>query len=215
VSKGSTFPKMQLAHLLECAEKPNFLYPNDPHGVLANDDFMFRALESRGKKPVRDFCRWNHSLRVMEEKSPFEYPGFTPTKERPVVYHLFGHAELPQSMVLTENDYVDFLIAVSRHPGIFPPIITSYLDDTLLLFMGYDLFDSNFHMLFRYLKKIFIARKTLILLNTLSPEKIKGQNYIVDYFTQYDNIYVYFGNTEIKEKVNNPMREYLEKKLVK
>jgi hypothetical protein len=40
---------------------------------------------------------------------------FRPTDDSPVVYHLHGHYSLLESMVLTENDYLDFRHSVN-HP---------------------------------------------------------------------------------------------------
>ena len=40
--------------------------------------------------------------------------GFVPTPANPLVYHLHGHLEMPQSLVLTEDDYLEFLVRISR-----------------------------------------------------------------------------------------------------
>ena len=39
---------------------------------------------------------------------------FRPEPMKPVVFHLHGWLGIPESLVLTEDDYLDFLVAVSR-----------------------------------------------------------------------------------------------------
>src|SRR6476660_7017845 len=69
------FPKNKIQELFQKAQLPNFSDPDEPHGTLADldlpvfittnyDNFMVRALESSGKKPIRDFCRWNDLQKV-------------------------------------------------------------------------------------------------------------------------------------------------------
>ena len=41
--------------------------------------------------------------------SQFNNREYKPTSQRPLVYHLFGSIDYPQSMVLTEKDYEIFL----------------------------------------------------------------------------------------------------------
>jgi hypothetical protein len=74
-----------------------------------------------------------------------------PTPACPVVYHLHGHAEMPQSMVLTEDDYLAFLVRMSKDGSepLLPSSIRSALASTSLLFVGYSLADWDFRVLFR------------------------------------------------------------------
>ena len=41
-------------------------------------------------------------------------PDYKPSQDKPLVYHLHGELNNPQSMVLTETDYLDFLINLSK-----------------------------------------------------------------------------------------------------
>ena len=76
---------------------------------------MEEALSSIGKSPVSEFCRWNEELRTAGISSVFDKGRmYNPTAAEPLVYHLYGDLELPQSMVLTEKDYFDFLINIYR-----------------------------------------------------------------------------------------------------
>ena len=135
-----------------------FETPDEPHGVLADlplpvyittnyDDLMVRALKSRGKTPNQEICRWNKCLKRCKLTSP----DFDPTPEKPLVFHLHGIYEKPESLVLTEDDYLDFLVAISMDQNLLPPRIQEAFTDTSLLFLGYRIADWDFRVLFRIL----------------------------------------------------------------
>jgi hypothetical protein len=150
-------PKEKIRRLLLAAGTPNFAAPAEPHSVLAElplplylttnyDDFMSAALRACGKNPRYELCRWNEGLQTLP--SVFDEPdGYRPTPEEPLVYHLHGHLDAVQSLVLTEDDFFDFLVNTPQI-GI-PPLIQEALSATSLLFVGYRLADWNFRVLFR------------------------------------------------------------------
>jgi len=113
------------------------------------DDFMFRALALHGKQPRIELCRWNELL-LRRQKSLFDRKcGFIPSVQQPLVFHLHGHRSVVESLVLTEDDYLDFLISVSRQDDLLPAVIQEAVTGTSLLFIGYRLADLNFRVLFR------------------------------------------------------------------
>ncbi|MCI0590733.1 MAG: TIR domain-containing protein [Gammaproteobacteria bacterium] len=68
-------------------------------------EMAFR-LEGIGKSPVI----YRYNLRGDRQENPeFARPG---SLDSPLIYHLFGYFEDPQSLVLSENDLLDFLLAV-------------------------------------------------------------------------------------------------------
>jgi SIR2-like protein len=82
------------------------------------------ALQSRGKESVSEFCRWNKLGEAGGLTSIFDHnTQYMPTAARPLVYHLHGIIDKPQSMVLTEDDYVNFLVALSSNNNIISPAI--------------------------------------------------------------------------------------------
>ena len=103
-----------------------------------------------GKKPDIELCRWNDDL---ELPPPIydEEPDYLPSKERPFVYHVFGHLRDPDSLVLTEDDYFDFLIGVTKNNDMIPHFVRSALTHTALLFLGFRLDEWDFRTLFRSL----------------------------------------------------------------
>ena len=104
------------------------------------------ALKRLGKNPQERFCPWNNQI-------PKEICLYTdqPTVEEPLVYHLFGHFSEPRSLVLTEDDYFDFLIGVTSNKDEIPPVIRAALANSALLFLGFGIDDWGFRVLFRTL----------------------------------------------------------------
>lgn len=156
------------ANLLEtlkfCGQKFRASQEYEQHKVLASlslpiyittnyDNMLAEALEDTGRKPEVVICPW--SERFYEESVYDQEPDYRPTVERPLVYHLFGHLRNPESMVLTEDDYYEFLIgftlAKRRTPAIIPPLITRAMTDANLLVLGFQLDDWTFRALFRTL----------------------------------------------------------------
>src|SRR5215207_7948168 len=112
------FPKDRIKVELEEHGPPDFMAEDEPHDVLAElpipvfmttnyDDFMTQALRRRGKDPKREICRWNRSPAIKTEPTVLG-PSFAATPANPVVFHLHGHLDVPESLVLTEDDYLDF-----------------------------------------------------------------------------------------------------------
>lgn len=115
------------------------------------DNMLAEALIDAGRQPEVVICPW--SERFYEESIYDTEPDYRPSVDRPLVYHLFGHLKNPESMVLTEDDYYEFLIgfttARKRTPAIIPPLITRAMTDTNLLVLGFQLDDWTFRALFR------------------------------------------------------------------
>jgi hypothetical protein len=102
-------------------QSPEF-EPSQVHATLAalpfplilttgQDGLLVRALAAAGKTPTAQ----RYHLRGDKRDNPeFMLPG---SPAAPVVFHLFGEAHEPASLVLSENDVLDFLIAiVSENP---------------------------------------------------------------------------------------------------
>lgn len=153
------FPKELLSEQLHGLGPPDFSNPDEPHAVLATlplpiymttnyDDFMVAALKARGKQAKREICRWNRSPAVTGEPNVLA-DGFVPTPESPLVYHLHGHFGVPESIVLTEDDYLDFLVAISQDDNLLPHEIQKAVAGSTLLFVGYRLADWNFRVVHR------------------------------------------------------------------
>ncbi|NTV63133.1 MAG: CHAT domain-containing protein [Oscillochloris sp.] len=135
--------------------------PDEPHAVLARlpltiyvtanpDGQLADALHEQGRSPVVEFCRWKSTL-SSEDYPPAIYESesaYQPSQERPLVYHLFGVLDHPESLVITEDDYFDFLMWVNRTESL-PPAVTRAWSAHALLFLGLTIDDWGFRVLFR------------------------------------------------------------------
>ncbi len=98
------------------------------------DDLLFNALSQAdtGKSPVRGF--YNYDTRGSGGATLPE-----PSVAAPVVFHLYGHHENPRSLVLTENDLVQFVVKVVQGNPHLPDTIRAHManPDTSFLFIGF------------------------------------------------------------------------------
>ncbi len=108
------------------------------------------ALKVAGKAPQTEICRWWHSTE--SENLPLVDHEFEPSVERPLVYHLHGLDDYPESLVLTEDDYLQFLIAISKGRGQSTDPINHYvrraIASSALILLGYELRSWDFKALF-------------------------------------------------------------------
>jgi hypothetical protein len=137
--------------------------PWEPHTVLAQlpfpvyvttnpDDQLCRALVAQGRHPRTEMFPWhNRPGREYEwPRSVFEQdPCYEPTPDAPLVYHLFGRLDRPHSVVLTEDNYFEFLLGVPRHAQNAPKVVREALTRSALLFLGFRLDGWDFRVLFR------------------------------------------------------------------
>jgi SIR2-like domain len=154
------YPKELLCEELRATPARKVAALADPHAVLSRlplpvfittnyDDSMYDALVAAGKDPRREVCRWNRSPALAAEPSPFADLAYSPTPANPLVYHLHGRLDVPESLVLTEDDYLDFLVTVAREPATLPHHIQRALAGTSLVFVGYRLADWDFRVIHR------------------------------------------------------------------
>jgi hypothetical protein len=187
----------------------------EPHMVLAGlpfpiyittnpDNLLAEALIAAGKSPQVELCRWNDDVRW--PRSVFDAdPDYVPTVERPLVYHLFGHVKLLESVVLKEDDFFDYLIGVTSNKESIPDIVRRALADTSLLFLGFHMDDWDFRALFRSLMIGQEGRKRrnryVHVAAQLDPEEGRNldpegaRRYLQSYFQEAD-ISIYWGSVE-------------------
>jgi hypothetical protein len=188
--------------------------PADPYAVLAAlpcpiyvttslNNLLAEALRAAGKDPQVELCRWHDDLEGLPSIYDAE-PDYRPSVQRPLVYHLFGLGDHPDSVVLTEDDYFDYLIRVSTNKDLIPIAVRQALADTALLFLGMRLDDWNFRVLFRSLMQqegrqrrrryAHIAGQVLPEEGrVLEPER--ARRYLESYF-QGANISIFWGSAE-------------------
>ncbi|HEY0137582.1 MAG TPA: SIR2 family protein [Nannocystis sp.] len=172
IERGPRWPQDELASALaetratpegESAETLVSLadLPFRTYVTTAADDRLVRALRSRtceragkqvSRRPRADFCRWQEALRSAALATPFdEDPRYVPSVEEPFVFHLHGQVAVRQSLVVTEDDHIDLLLATARYPNLIPPAVQRALRGGPLLLLGQPLAEWGFRALLRSL----------------------------------------------------------------
>jgi hypothetical protein len=115
-------------------------------------DFLERALEAEGYHPRTQVCFWSGEPVSVEAEHRTQH-AMELDRENPVVFHLFGLERYPSTIVLSEGDYLDYLMRLTRDTNTQDPILPLYLTDALasskLILMGYRLQDWDFRVLYR------------------------------------------------------------------
>lgn len=126
------------------------------------------------------------------------------TKEEPLVYHLFGHLSKPDSVVLTQDDYFDYLIDVKRSNAIGPKIVGASLTNTSLLFLGFQMSDWDFRVFFRgimsqggrgRLKRYAHVAVQIDPEQERSVDPARARKYLETYFSE-TKINIFWGSAE-------------------
>lgn len=202
--------KRQVARELSAYPAPDFGAPASAHGLLARyplplylttnyDTFMSQALAQRGREPQIDVCPW---YRTASEQI------VDPRSDAPAVFHLHGSVTDPPSMVLTQDDNLNFLLALAVDKGfdernLIPRKIQPLLTLRPLLFIGYSLKDWSFQVLWKGLSRLFPREErrrhiSVQLVDGLRdnepPTRGRAVDYLDDHFDQ-QKISVYWGTT--------------------
>jgi hypothetical protein len=204
---------------------PNFSleeFRKSPYAVLADlnlpiyittnyDQFLEAALRSRGRNPTSTFCEWHESLQrydaddddeAFKANSILKDRSYRPQENEPLVFHLHGVINTPVSMVLTEYDYIEFIVSLieDERGRVLPPIIQRALALGTLLFIGYRLEDINFRVIFqKYLRPYSHMKQTKQHFGVLLPPKFtedkkqKAQEYLDIRAKRLFNADIYWG----------------------
>jgi hypothetical protein len=203
----------------------------EPHRYLAQmrpirtiittnpDDLLVEALNDAGRPPRVVSCRWDGLYE--DGARPTRKGRLQPTDDAPDVYRLFGHLGDLGSLVLTEDDYFQFLTAVTRRQAqkkdvrrdddLTDDLLRGTLASSALVFLGFRLTDWDFRSLFRVLidqgGRNIRSRFTHIAVQ-IDPEDgthshaVQARNYIEGLFRelvsshQSGRIAVYWGGAE-------------------
>jgi len=212
---------------------PDFGDPGQIHSILAGcdlplyvttnyDDFMYQALLYHRKRPKQDHGRWYAAGSVDNMVSPFTNPNYDPRPDEPLVFHLHGHYSVPKSLVLTEDDYIDYLVRLAgesfqrdarSQTGLLPNYVYSRLRNNPLLFVGYGLHDWTFLVLFRILLRGIPAserrRHVSVQIDPRERRRVAARSYIEQYLRS-QSIQVFWESAEtfaekLKEKLEGTL----------
>jgi hypothetical protein len=186
-------------------------FHNDPWLVLVSLElpiylttsyhtFMESALKRAGKDPRTDICRWNDQISTVPEVFTRDY---VPTKQEPLVYHLYGLDAYPESLVLLEDHYLEFLVAISQDKDRIPPRVRQALTDSSIILLGYDLAGGDFRSLFwGLIKPRPIHQQSVSVLQVRPTEEEK--KYLRKYLHEVD-FEVFWG--EVREYVRRILED--------
>lgn len=181
------FGRDQTNPLLILAEFPLPIYLTTSY-----HNFIEVALRRAGKNPRTEICRWHKGLESIPSVFDNDYQ---PTKDEPLVYHLHGFDAHPGSLILTEDDYMEFLVAISQNMGRgtdpIPRRIRQAMADSSLVLLGYNLRSWDFRVLFWGLIKPRPLQQTSVSLQ-LSPNDVE-KKYLQKYLNEFE-FKVYWGD---------------------
>ena len=168
-------------------------------------DFLERALIDVNKEPITQVCFWSGEIK---EVKPEHLPNndIVPTPHTPMVYHLYGLEDYPETLVLSEDDFMNFLIKVMGHTNNQNPIVPLGLQEKLaesqLLLLGFQLNDWDFRVLFRFLLNYRQREKQLLERGMVIQLKEPGEKEMGDVDKTLDYLRDYFNqeNFEVKRK---------------
>ena len=187
---------------------------DDPHRILAElpasiyvtvnfDPLLERALKANERPPQRQSTRWRYKKApVSQSKQGVEEP----TAKSPLVYHVFGAfgPDCEDSLVLTEDDYFDYLQATTA-AKLIPSSVVAALVDNSLLFLGFRLTDWHFRVLFRVMMNLpgrDRLKNYCHVAVQLDPDMQTMQDvesakvYLSEYFGKEANIDIFWGSSE-------------------
>lgn len=203
-----------LKELFTRAGKARRAEPLEPHRVLAGlglpvyltanvDSLLEDALAEAGKQPEVVLCPWFPDSDQVE--TVYDREKYIPTPDRPLVYHLFGKLDTIESIVLTEDDYFDYLMGVSRNSERIPNDVQRVLADSTLMFIGFQLQDWNFRAMLRSILSLSQEsrrRGPTHISAQIEPDENRilepdgARHYIEKYFSQDARVSLYWGSVE-------------------
>jgi hypothetical protein len=116
--------------------------------ISTNYDQLFEdALDKAGRHPRRVIYTPDDRGRTVD------YPD--PTAEQPIVFKIHGDISEPDSMVITDEDYIQFVLRMSTSKRAYDPVpltVKTRLTEWTTLFVGYSLLDFNLRLLLKTLR---------------------------------------------------------------
>lgn len=152
--------------------------PKNPHRLLAEIPFQLYLTSNLASVMSLALEEMAHRKPIEQAYTPkvnfsYDHKPLAPLKlsrETPVVYHLFGRlSDDPDNITLTENDYFEFLINFTKERNIpanfrrVPEAIYGQLTGSTLLFLGFNVREWDFQLIYRIWKALegseYISRR--------------------------------------------------------
>ena len=116
---------------------------------------------------------------------------------------MFGSLAEPRSLVISEDDYIEFVAALSSDDPPVPPYVQERLTDSALMLLGFGLDDLDVRVLLRTLvgknpalmdDYQHVAAQVDVNSSVIDPDRAKS--YLEDYFKRVSQMQVYWGTID-------------------
>ena len=187
-ARSQALLESEIHHQLAALELPLYVTTNP-------DNFMLLALEAQGLDARRERLNPPVEGQHYALSPPIDL-------DSSVVFHLFGTDEEPNSLITTQDEYLDFLTRVAWDETYLPTDVRAELASNTLLFLGYRFEDLDLKVILRgvlaQLNQVGHGRVGVaVQIEDAFADPAKQQevvNYFRRYFTQV-KIDVYWGST--------------------
>lgn len=188
---------------------PRFAGQDDPLLLLANlpfktilttspFTFIEDALRRAGKAPRSEVCRWTKDL---ADSIPTAIDDrYQPSPLEPLVYHLLGLDRYVDSLVLSEDDYLDYLGNLCEKQGdqsadYVPALVRRAFSDDLIV-LGFSLDSWAFRVLYAGLIKRSGKVRDRGVCEIQLPDSEDERAYLQDYMEREAKFQVFWGSLE-------------------
>jgi hypothetical protein len=186
---------------------PRFGGREDPLLILANlpfktilttspYTFIEDALRKAGKTPRTEVCCWTKDLKDSITSTIDD--DYRPTGDDPLVYHLLGLDRYLDSLVLTEDDFLDYLGNLCQGQGnesadYVPALVRRTFSDDLIV-LGFSLNSWAFRVLYAGLIKRSGKTEDRGVCGIQLPDNAVERSYLEDYVEREAKFRVFWGD---------------------
>jgi hypothetical protein len=173
--------------------------------ITANPDRLLEdALREAGRNPEVMISPWNASLARIKTVFDKE-PEYVPSFEQPLIFYLFGRWNNRDSLVLSEDEYIRYLIGFTKNKADVPPLVREALTDSLLLFLGFQTEDWAFRVIFHSILAqdgSGMSSQYAHIAAQIEPQDertldpLRARRYLEKYFIKGANINLFWGRAE-------------------
>ena len=190
--------------------------PNEVHTMLAKmpvpiyinanrDNLLFDALLEQGKRPRMNVCTWATDEQPGQQLDP----NYVPSVDEPLVFHVFGNFKYPDDLIVTEDDYFEFLMGVTRNEtreaARIPPAVTAAIANSGWLMLGFQVDDWDFRVVLSSVlrqpgRRMGLNRRTSVAIQmNLTDEGVafaRTFDYLDRYFSKNKEVSLFWSSPE-------------------
>lgn len=184
---------------LNSTDDPLLILANLPFKTIMTTSpftFLEDALRRARKEPRTEVCRWRKDL---QDTIPTTIDDdYEPSAHEPLVYHLLGLDRYVDSLVLTDDDYLEYLVNICRSQGndaidVVPALVRKALSEDLVV-LGFSLNSWAFRVLYAGLVKPNARHEDRGVCNVLLPDNPEERSYLEDYVQREAKFEVFWGD---------------------